>query len=440
MTEQKQAIRVGAWPLTEAHDTSLDECAIPNGAIIFGLFDSAYNKLQPPTAIDGLTLFASPSELKQDTFCIVRPTSGFDYIIALTDKQIEVVGKLIPPEHKQTVRLITIPDCKMVASGVGKMDWSSPNFKAFSEWFSKLTLYPSLHAYDFVYDCGGGQLQWLYIYDERMDVPPEFEIIDFKGGDYAVIPYIDNDGQSYVGMMTARDKFFYECGLELDDTRWQLGHILSGYMTLSRQLFGAGQMDCWFPVRKIPQIPHAHETVIETIDHNGAIFDVVEWTETIWCGKAAYAMNAEDGLFVDRAMDGYSALDCSKANGKFDPPLDGLLNFNHTERATGFKGVMFGEIVTTDKQPDGFDVYRLPAAKWMRLRIDTGFTDKQLGREPYYSGPPPFEWIYDLVEQFGYKPGSSELPIIEYYAYYAPGMEQKYENKLYYVYAPVEKA
>jgi AraC family transcriptional regulator len=437
MTEQKQAIKVGTWPLPEAHDTSLDAFSIPNGALILGLFDKTLNKMHVPDAIDGLTQVAGTAELTQDTYCIVHPSSGVDYVIALTDKQIEVTGKLIPPEHKQTVRLITIPDCKMVASGVG--NWDEPNFVAFDEWFSKLTLFPSLHAYDFASDCGGTGLQWLYIYDERMDVPPEFEIIDFKGGDYAVITAIDNDGSSYIGATTARDKFLSEYGLELDDTRWQLGHILSDYK-LSRQLFGAGQMDCWFPIRRIPQIPNAHETVVETFDHNGAIFDVVEWTETIWCGKAAYAMNAEDETFVDRAMDGYSALDCSKANGKFDPPLDGLLNFSHTASATGFRGVMFGEIVTTDKQPDGFDVYHLPAATWMRLRIDGGFTDKQLGKEPFYGGPPPFEWIYDLVEQFGYKPGSADLPIIEYYAYYAPGMEQKYENKLYYVYAPVEKA
>ena len=36
-----------------------------------------------------------------------------------------------------------------------------------------------------------GTLNWNYIYDERMNVPDELEIVDFKGGYYAVITGVD---------------------------------------------------------------------------------------------------------------------------------------------------------------------------------------------------------------------------------------------------------
>jgi hypothetical protein len=69
-----------------------------------------------------------------------------------------------------------------------------------------------------------------------MEVPDGLKIIDFKGGYYAVITAIDQDGASYEGAMTARDEYLKAHGLAFDDTRWQLGHILTGY-PLAKELF-----------------------------------------------------------------------------------------------------------------------------------------------------------------------------------------------------------
>ena len=104
--------------------------------------------------------------------------------------------------HTQTVRIVHIPDCKMVSSGIGF--FGEPNFTLFNEWFSKQTVYPALYGYDFLSDCSGTGMQWMYIYDECMDVPDELRIIDFKGGNYAVITAIDGDGSSYEGAMMSR--------------------------------------------------------------------------------------------------------------------------------------------------------------------------------------------------------------------------------------------
>lgn len=153
--------------------------------------------------------------------------------------------------HTQTVRINHFPDCKMVTSGVGF--FGEPNFTLFHEWFSKQRVYPGLYSYDFLSDCGGTGMQWMYMYDERMDVPDELGIIDFKGGYYVVITAIDGDGSSYEAAMASRDEYLSVHGFEFDKTRWQLGHILTGY-SLAKDLFGSGQMDYWMPVKKANEI------------------------------------------------------------------------------------------------------------------------------------------------------------------------------------------
>jgi hypothetical protein len=150
--------------------------------------------------------------------------------------------------HTQTVRIIHIPDCRMVSSGVGF--FGDPNFTLMFEWYQKQTIFPGLYNYDFMSDCCGTGMQWLYIYDERMEVPDGLKIIDFKGGYYAVITAIDGDGASYEGAMAAREEYLKANGLEYDDTRWQIGHVLTGY-PLAKELFGAGQMDYWMPIKKV---------------------------------------------------------------------------------------------------------------------------------------------------------------------------------------------
>lgn len=153
--------------------------------------------------------------------------------------------------YMQTVRIIHFPDCKMVSSGFG--DFGEPNFVLFREWFGKQTVYPGLYSYDFVSDCGGAGMQWMYIYDERMEVPNELKIIDFKGGYYAVVTAIDCDALSFECAMASRDEYLRANGLEFDDSRWQLGQILTGE-PLAIEIFGAGQMDYWMPIKKVNQL------------------------------------------------------------------------------------------------------------------------------------------------------------------------------------------
>ncbi|MCI8618668.1 MAG: AraC family transcriptional regulator [Oscillospiraceae bacterium] len=121
----------------------------------------------------------------------------------------------------QSIRIYEMPVCKMVSSGTGM--FGEENFKRFEAWFSsqKRGLFPR----DFLYWAGDGFV-WLYLYEDGMEVPPEFEILNFQGGLYAVATDIDpkTDRDS---MNTEVDKFLEQSGFERDLSRSELGNIIT---------------------------------------------------------------------------------------------------------------------------------------------------------------------------------------------------------------------
>jgi len=156
-------------------------------------------------------------------------------------------NETIPPKNEWTeqVRIYYIPDCKMVSSGDGM--FGQENFTRFLEWFSRQTVFP-IYSFDFLSDGSTpGTLCWYYIYDERMDVPDEFEIVDFKGGHYAVITGVDGTDSSLAYQI--RDEYLQRHNLVADESRPGFGHVLSGY-ELIKETLGAGQMDYWLPVKR----------------------------------------------------------------------------------------------------------------------------------------------------------------------------------------------
>jgi len=149
--------------------------------------------------------------------------------------------------YAQAVRIVHFPDCRLVTSGIGA--FGDASFALFEKWFSAQTAFSGVYSYDFLTDSCGAGLQWLYAYDERMQVPDELEVIDFTGGYYAIVTAIDASEDSYAAAMTLRDDFLDKHGLVIDENRWELGHILTG-APLSQELFGGKQMDYWTPIRK----------------------------------------------------------------------------------------------------------------------------------------------------------------------------------------------
>ena len=140
------------------------------------------------------------------------------------------------------VRIYEMPDCSMVSSGVGM--FGEEKFEAFDKWFSsqKRGLFPK----DFLFSDGDG-FHWLYMYEEGMEVPGEFEVIDFKGGLYAVVTDVDML-EDRAPMHAEVDRFLIEHGLERDPERKELGNIITS--PLVRDIMGFEQMDYYTPVRR----------------------------------------------------------------------------------------------------------------------------------------------------------------------------------------------
>ena len=141
----------------------------------------------------------------------------------------------------QSIRICEMPDCRVVSSGAGM--FGEEKFERFGAWFSAQPR--SLHPRDFLFE-EGGRFHWVYLYEEGMTVPEEFDIIDFKGGLYAVATDIDQ--RTDVAAMAAEvDQFLAANGLERDPERPELGNVITP--PLAREAMGYEQMDYYAPVR-----------------------------------------------------------------------------------------------------------------------------------------------------------------------------------------------
>ena len=141
----------------------------------------------------------------------------------------------------QGIRIIEIPQCKMVSSGNGM--FGQEKFDRFNKWFSDLP--ESIHPKDFLCGCGN-ELCWLYLYDDSIAVPDEFEIVDFEGGLYAVATDIDQQ-TDVEAMLRETDEFLGKHGFVRDETRREMGNIITS--KAAAETLGYYQMDYYFPIK-----------------------------------------------------------------------------------------------------------------------------------------------------------------------------------------------
>ncbi|MCL2512532.1 MAG: effector binding domain-containing protein [Oscillospiraceae bacterium] len=223
---------------------------------------------------------------------------------------------------------------------------------------------------------------------------------------------------------------------------WAMEEPLNFYNIVREGKNGADtqQLDLLFPIKPkfAASVKHPQERIVDTFKYNGMSVEVVEWDETIWCGKIGYqgeTTNDPNVDWVQPILDGYFALDISTAKERIEPDWAVCINLNHltSERPNG---VMCADLVGTENQPDGFDVHKVPDGKYMRFAINDD-SAKALGAQPWEGGMPPFEWVGEqLAPQFGYKYGDDRLPVFEYYGYYKP---KRKAHEFRYLYVPVEK-
>ncbi len=126
-------------------------------------------------------------------------------------------------------------------------------------------------------------------------------------------------------------------------------------------------------------IQHPQENIIKTYNYKGIFVDLVEWSDTIWCGKVGYADNNTDEPNVEKIMEDFMSVSAIPNRREDDWDICMSVNYLSSERPSG---VMFGFLVATDVQPDSYDIYKIPSVKFLRMRM-CDETARALGHEPW---------------------------------------------------------
>lgn len=180
-------------------------------------------------------------------------------------------------------------------------------------------------------------------------------------------------------------------------------------------------------------IKHPQESILKTFDYNGIDVDLVQWSDTVLCGKIGYADNHTDEPDVEEIMERFMSISAAPHHREANWDVCLSVNYLSNERPCG---VMFGFFVATEVQPVFYDIYKIPAAKFLRIKI-CNETAKALGHEPWGGGIPPYQWIGEqIAPKFGYTYGSDVLPIIEYYGFFRP---EAGTHAYCYLYVPVKE-
>lgn len=142
----------------------------------------------------------------------------------------------------ETVRILQMPACKMVASPQGM--FGDGILEDFSEWFGQFD--HGGGANDYLWFNGKGFV-WYYRYQNGMKVPDHYQLVTFPGGLYAVSTSIDGDERSYQSAHENIDRFLYEHdGFLKDSSRAELGHIITPPQ--ARSALGYEQMEHYIPI------------------------------------------------------------------------------------------------------------------------------------------------------------------------------------------------
>jgi len=159
---------------------------------------------------------------------------------------------------------------------------------------------------------------------------------------------------------------------------------------------------------------YQQERIIETITYKGALLEVVERLESIFCGKIAYAQNLTDEPDIGKLLDDYQDIISTPKEERIAPEWDAAINIDYWRGGTVPRGMMFAQEVATEKQSEIYDIYKMPRSLFMRIFHDADAT-KALGKEKCEI------WeLYGLLKdivmpQFGYKFNENGAQEFEYY-------------------------
>ena len=55
-------------------------------------------------------------------------------------------------------------------------------------------------------------------------------------------------------------------------------------------------------------IQHPQESIVKTYNYNRIVVDLIEWSDTVWCGKVGYADNNTDEPNVEKIMEDFMSV------------------------------------------------------------------------------------------------------------------------------------
>lgn len=115
------------------------------------------------------------------------------------------------------------------------------------------------------------------------------------------------------------------------------------------------------------------EKIVEIIKIGGANFEIVEKPETIFAGKILYAKDYPDENSFNSAIDLLSEEDKQAAFDKLKEPVLPIYDVNLSINFwldVKQRGYGFVREVMTEEQPEGVDVYKMPASLFIRAYTD----------------------------------------------------------------------
>lgn len=154
----------------------------------------------------------------------------------------------------EQVRVIKLPKCKMVCSGVQKnFDFSeNGELGKFGYWWTEKdkNRHDKFFARDFLwYDAAADGLNWGYFVYDGLDTDG-YEVIDFEGGYYAVASYKDGDEKDNMNTYNYLVEWAKNSnGFDFDTSRPGLGQIVSPPDDEAKKALGYEQMDCYVPIK-----------------------------------------------------------------------------------------------------------------------------------------------------------------------------------------------
>ena len=112
------------------------------------------------------------------------------------------------------------------------------------------------------------------------------------------------------------------------------------------------------------------EVIKEIITYRGAVLEVVERPEAVFCGKIAYAQNLTDEPDIETLLKDYQKLVPIPKNEPVAPEWTAAISIDYWRGGIVPRGMMFGQEVAAEKQPEVYDIYKMPKSLYMRVFHD----------------------------------------------------------------------